>query len=331
MPRQPRSRGYAFTINHPSPGLREDLIQYFTDRARYLVIGSEIGAGGTPHLQGFIYFRNPQEFAAVKRLFKDLHPHLESIRGSPKQNREYCIKDGDYLEMGDLPVQGKRNDLEEIRERIVEGATDLQVAESSFSQWCVYRRSFSEYRRMVSRVERDWKTVVVWCYGPTGTGKTKGAFLGCDDIMQTCRLYDSPQLAPILPGDRHQGSIELPGDNENRRLWTSQPFILPTSDFSWFDGYSGQPVVILDDYRGAGNFDYLLRLLDRYPMDVPIKGGFVNWAPRLLFITSNLSPRECFQSLSTDTLLPLYRRIDFLLFKPSIDSSFIDKTNEIRF
>lgn len=35
----------------------------------------------------------------------------------------------------------------------------------------------------------------------------------------------------------------------------------------WFDGYCGQEVVVFDDFRPWWcRFDYLLRLLDRYPM-----------------------------------------------------------------
>jgi len=55
----------------------------------------------------------------------------------------------------------------------------------------------------------------------------------------------------------------------------------------WFDGYDGQPVTIIDDFRSKGvRFSFVLRLLDRYPLSVEFKGGFVNWAPRYIFITT---------------------------------------------
>ena len=33
-----------------------------------------------------------------------------------------------------------------------------------------------------------------------------------------------------------------------------------------------------------------LRLTDRYPMRVPIKGGFVDWVPVRIWITANYGP-----------------------------------------
>lgn len=54
----------------------------------------------------------------------------------------------------------------------------------------------------------------------------------------------------------------------------------------WWDGYKGQKRVVLDDFRPWWcNFSYLLNLLDRYPMTVPFKGGFVNFIPEEIIIT----------------------------------------------
>jgi hypothetical protein len=59
----------------------------------------------------------------------------------------------------------------------------------------------------------------------------------------------------------------------------------------WFDGYCGQLQVLFDDFGGSEfKLTYLLKLLDRYPMSVPVKGGFVNWCPREIYLTSNLDP-----------------------------------------
>ncbi len=82
----------------------------------------------------------------------------------------------------------------------------------------------------------------------------------------------------------------------------------PTSDGVWFDGYEGQKDVIIDDMvpdcMAVGLF---LRLFDRYPMSVPIKGAFVNWNPRRVFITSNFCPGDC--GFGSDACM---RRIDGL-------------------
>ena len=98
--------------------------------------------------------------------------------------------------------------------------------------------------------KRDWKTIVVLLVGPTGVGKTRFVFDQCMDRD----IY-------VWGGDR------------------------------WFDGYCGQEIALIDDFEGSGlEYKFLLRLLDRYPMQVPIKGGFVNWAPKKVYITSNELP-----------------------------------------
>ena len=66
----------------------------------------------------------------------------------------------------------------------------------------------------------------------------------------------------------------------------------------WFDGYCGQENVIFDDFGGHEfKLTYLLKLLDRYPMDVRIKGGFTCWCPRTIYITSNKNPSDWYSCL----------------------------------
>lgn len=41
-------------------------------------------------------------------------------------------------------------------------------------------------------------------------------------------------------------------------------------------------------------FSWLLRLLDIYPLRVPVKGSFVNWCPSFIFVTSPMPPQTAF-------------------------------------
>lgn len=59
----------------------------------------------------------------------------------------------------------------------------------------------------------------------------------------------------------------------------------------WWNGYEGQPVVIIDDYRHGFAEDYLLRLIDRYPLRVETKGGYTNFNSQLVIFTSNEDAR----------------------------------------
>lgn len=81
----------------------------------------------------------------------------------------------------------------------------------------------------------------------------------------------------------------------------------------WFDGYDGQKQVLFDDFSGADfKLPYLLKLLDRYPMQVPVKGGFVNWAPEEIYLTSNLNPNVWFPNAHREHVAALNRRFTFV-------------------
>lgn len=80
-------------------------------------------------------------------------------------------------------------------------------------------------------------------------------------------------------------------------------------DYKWFDGYDGQPIVILDDYRGEYPLQMFLKLCDRYSMQVPVKGGFVNWGPKKIYITSNLHPNDWYPDEDRFSISAMFRRL----------------------
>lgn len=112
-----RARRWCFTINNYTD---EDVIKLdaLGNNCTYLVYGKETGDNGTPHLQGYCIFDSLTSFTVAKGLISD-RAHLEVARGSPSQASQYCKKDGDYKEYGELPSQGKRSDWERYREWIV--------------------------------------------------------------------------------------------------------------------------------------------------------------------------------------------------------------------
>jgi hypothetical protein len=196
---------------------------------------------------------------------------LEKARGNLQQNKEYCSKeDPNPFETGTPMSQGRRNDLEDIKSLLDAGATPIEIADTHFSKWVVYRRSFEAYATRFS-TPRNWKTKVMVLWGKTGTGKTRYCH---DQVM-------------------------------NSQFWSP-------GDFQWFDGYNGQPIVIIDDFRGEYPLPLLLKLLDRYPMRVPIKGGFVNWCPRKVYITSNVDPNWWYKEADSMSNDALQRRLDHI-------------------
>lgn len=129
---------------------------------------------------------------------------------------------------------------------------------------------FAEGLQKYKRAPPQREKDVRWYFGPTGTGKSRLAF-------------------------------EEAGDD----VWISN------RDGKWYDGYWGQKVAIFDDLRGDFcPFHTLLRLTDRYPYRVEVKGGSVWFNPETIIITSTYPPNQCYNV--PESIAQLFRRIKVL-------------------
>lgn len=273
MPRV-RSKRWCFTLNNPTQeekdftsSLIQNLENGATWKLTYLCIGKE--QVSTAHLQGYLEMSAKTSFSTMKKLLA--RAHWEKAKGSSKSASDYCKKDGDWQEIGELSVgQGYRTDLIAIKDKIESGAKEAEIADQHFAQWVVYRRSFQAYATLLAR-KRNWETKVHVFWGKTGTGKTRF-------VMD--QVQDS--------------DIWIPGD------------------YKWFDGYTGQKIVLFDDYRGEYALQMLLKLLDRYPMSVPIKGGFTEWSPTKIYITSNCHPNDWYPLSDRFSVGAMFRRFSLV-------------------
>lgn len=81
--------------------------------------------------------------------------------------------------------------------------------------------------------------------------------------------------------------------------------------FEWYDGYVGQEAVLFDDFRGQIALCTFLRITDRYPLNLKIKGGFTVWKPKRIYITSCKRPEDCYKNCG-ENIGQLLRRIDLI-------------------
>lgn len=107
------------------------------------------------------------------------------------------------------------------------------------------------------------------------------------------------------------------GTGKSRRAWEEAgPLAYPKDPSSKFwCGYSGQTSVVIDEFRGRIGIDHLLRWLDRYPVNVEIKGSSVPLCASNIWITSNLSPERWYPELDQLTLDALLRRLKITRFR----------------
>jgi hypothetical protein len=268
------AKNWCFTLNNyceEELNLLEAIGDELPEPVRYLCYGKEVGSNGTPHLQGYISLDRKKRRSYLKELIS-VRAHFEVAKGSPSQNRDYCSKDGDFVEFGRCPGgKGGRNDITLLKQAIEGGARYDEIRDSFPKLYLRYEKAINKWIQDL-QPSRNWVPKVNVFTGDTGTGKTRSVY----EFTDAKNIY------------KHPGG-------------------------GWFDGYNGQSVALFDDFNG-GEFKltYLLQLLDRYPMMVPVKGGFVNWIPKHIYITSNKEVEEWYQNCSDKHLSALKRRISFI-------------------
>lgn len=164
-----RSRGWCFTLNNYSD---KDEISIKTIECKYLIVGHEVGEGGTKHLQGYIEFENPQRLGGLKKLLEKAH--WEARRGTPAEAAQYCKKEGNWHEKGELPKQGRRSDLEEAAALVQTGAPWAEIAQAHPATYVRYHRGL-EAMKGTQYSDRKEPPEVIWLWGVTGSGKTREA------------------------------------------------------------------------------------------------------------------------------------------------------------
>lgn len=285
-----------FTLNNYTDEEHLDLIKWCLEAEQvkgalaYAIVGEEVGESGTPHLQGYINFgRNNRK---SWKWLKGFIPraHIEEAKGDDNDNKVYCSKDGKFREFGEPQRPGKRNDLSNVVDAIKSGKRVAEIAMEHSNTFVKYHRGLRELSYIVrSKHPRDFKTEVHVLIGPPGTGKSRYAA----DMTKTL------------------GSV----------------YYKPRGE--WWDGYDGEDSIVIDDFYGWLKYDELLKICDRYPYQVPIKGGYVQFTSKHIFITSNVDIDRWYKFQGYDTAA-IRRRIEHyhVDFVPAIPPPEIDANDD---
>ncbi len=253
-----QARHWCLTLNNPVLTGEEYLDELKKHKhIRYAVLQLEEGDEGTRHYQAYLEFSQPKTLFALKVL--EPRGHWEARKGTRGQARKYCMKEESRIEgpweLGDWSKGGKGARVDLIKACATVKERGLHaLALEDPSVYVKYSRGF-EKLSFELRGKRAVPPRVVLHYGPTGTFKT-GLVL-----------------------HRHPDAYKKPAGTR------------------WFDGYKDQKVLLLDDFAGASSgfrLDYTLQLLDRYDIDVEMKGAHVRLLAEIIYVTTNIHPSAWF-------------------------------------
>ena len=198
------------------------------------IFAHEVGEEGTPHLQGFIHMKNAMTFTAVKKMLGSIRYHIEPAKGTDYEAWRYCLKDGKIvLKFGDEPsVEGELSDWEKIAEMVRNGASNLDIITRYPSIAIRCQAALDRMRLDYDRRHAAWRDVeVTFITGPTGCGKTRG-------VMEKYGY-----------------------ENVYRATDKKHPF----------ETYSGQEVIVFEEFRGGYRCEDMLNWLDGYPVELPAR------------------------------------------------------------
>lgn len=243
---------------------------------QYYAYGNEIcPKTGRPHFQAFGYASTNQRWSWWLNLLKP--HHFEQCFGTLAKNDKYCRKSGEYIEWGVKPMgDGLKRGLIAIKDAIESGEPfrKIQRREDAFEDCVRYRRALKEFEHDC-RLDRMFEA-----------GFQKKAV----------SIY-----------------IGNPGCLKSRHVRDQFPLVysMPDNSMQWAGSYDGQSAVIFDDV-GPGNImsvTNFLRYTDGYPIEAPVKGGFVAWTPEHIFFTANTHPKDWWPNLDPLIQAAVERRI----------------------
>lgn len=226
---------------------------------------------GLFHWQGFVAFRSKVRASLAIKAIGDPNIHIERPDSVPK-SMAYCKKSKTRVEgpfeKGDktkVRVQGERTDLQKIKEAL-DAKSDLRaISQTHFSQYLRYANAFKSYL-CLNAPQRDFAPCILIIWGESGIGKSR------------------------LVRERYKDAF-----------WVGRP--THASRPVWFDGYSKQDALVFDDFYGWLPYDYMLRLLDRYPLQLDCRGQSIPCMARHYIFTSNLDPLSWYPNVDDRSAL----------------------------
>lgn len=272
-----RSRKYQLTFNNTDKhkncshsAIKEKLAGW--ENMIYWCMCDEIAQ--TLHTHLFVQFKNPVYFSSIKKTFPVAH--IEDAQGSAQDNRNYIRKEGKweqtekettnlketFEEWGTMPQtgQGRRTDLANLYQMIKDGYSNVEILEINPDNLLNLQHIDKARLEILSsryKAERRLQLQVMYVSGSTGFGKS-----------------------------RH--ILDVHGDANVYRV----------TDYKHpFDTYSGEDVLVFEEFRSDLPIGTMLNYLDVYPLQLPARYNNRQACYNFVYIVSNWKLQDQYHNI----------------------------------
>lgn len=237
------------------------------------------------HLQIFAQMASRTRFSTLKRKLVDAglgDVHMENRKGTVAQALDYVTKedtkDGEVIHFGDMDYgddcnQGHRSDLDRLRERAENGESVesiLRSEDGTKAARCIDWLTRTVQAFQSQKAKSGTREVHVnFMYGATGAGKTR-------------YVYDTYGYEDVYSVDDYEHP---------------------------FDTYEGEKVMLFDEFAGQISIEYMLRLLDRYPVKLKARYANKQAAYETVWLVSNIAPEELYAYAPLTQRQAFWRRV----------------------
>ena len=258
----------------------DDLV-YDESKVKFIRYARETGKGENAykHLQGFIGMKKKTRLAGVKSIFAPPHNqtiHLQVQKGRFDQCEVYCTKENTFCHsFGQYPKTHKQSAMtkwDRARSLIDAGKVE-DIRQESFELWTRYHHKFYEDYNRQNPPTRHQAPL-----------EHRNIWLyGKSGSGKTSLVYDTFA----------EKDIYLKNLNK------------------WWDHYTGQPVVFIDEVHPKWvGIDALKKWADRYPFNPEVKNGHLgNIRPHHIIVCTQYTIDQCTED-DKELRDALHRRFD---------------------
>lgn len=257
-----KSKYWCFTVNNPQPNYIDlNGLKNWS----YMIVGKEIGEEGTPHLQCFVAYETYTRFSTIKKQLP--RAHIEPMYGTTKEAIDYCKKDGQWQDFGEMPPNVGR-----------QGGREDKGAKMSKQNWL----------ELINYAENGNFEAI--------KNEQPGVYWRNYHLMKQIHM-DNPKQLPILKKLDNEWIYGKPGVGKSWTARKENPGAYIHLKNKWWIGYKHEDVVIFDDIGKTDALwigDKLKNWADIYPCPTETKGYGMMVRPKRIIVTSNYSIQDLF-------------------------------------